>query len=173
MRNSKTRRLVFLSLLLAIAVIVNYLESLIPSIGIPGVRLGLTNIVIMVILYNFTITEAIIITILRVFVVGLIRGTLFSIPFFMSFMGAILSILIMAILKNVKIFTEIGVSIAGSFMHCVGQIIVAIIAMDSFGLIYYLPILILISVPTGVFVGIVSRKLNSLNLFTDTLSIKN
>lgn len=170
MKNNKTRRIVFLSLLLAIAIVVNYLESLIPSIGIPGVRLGLTNIVIMIILYNFSITEATLITILRVFVVGLLRGTLFSIPFFMSLSGAILSILMMAILKNAKIFTEIGVSIGGAFMHSVGQIIVAIIAMDSIGLIYYLPVLIMLSVPTGIFVGLVARKIISLDLFKKTFT---
>ena len=153
----KTRRLVYLSILLSLAVIVNYLESLIPSIGIPGVRLGLTNIVILLILYNFSFPEAFTVTILRVFLVGLIRGTLFSIPFFMSLSGATLSILVMFILKNAKVFTEIGVSIGGAFFHASGQIIVAIIFMKTISLIYYLPILLLTSLLTGIFVGLVVR----------------
>ena len=153
----KTRRLVYLSILLSLAVIVNYLESLIPSIGIPGVRLGLTNIVILLILYNFSFPEAFSVTILRVFLVGLIRGTLFSIPFFMSLAGATLSILIMFVLKKAKVFTEIGVSIGGAFFHVSGQIIVAMIFMNTTSLIYYLPILLLTSLLTGIFVGVVVR----------------
>ena len=126
----KTKRIVYLSILLSLAVIVNYLESLIPSFGLPGVRLGLTNIVILLILYNFSFPEAFLITLLRVFLVGLVRGTLFSIPFFMSLSGATLSVILMFILKQLKIFTEIGVSIGGAFIHAVGQILIAIIFMN-------------------------------------------
>ena len=151
----KTRRIVYLSVLLAIATIVNYLESLIPSIGIPGVRLGLVNIVILLILYNFSFGEAFSITILRVFLVGLIRGTLFQIPFFMSLSGATLSILAMFLLKSAKIFTEVGVSIGGAFFHASGQILVAMIVMNTASMIYYLPILLLTSLLTGIFVGVV------------------
>ena len=157
----KTRRIVYLSILLSLAVIVNYLESLIPSFGIPGVRLGLTNIVILLILYNFSFPEALLITILRVFLVGLIRGTLFSVPFFMSLTGAILSLLMMYLLKHIKLFTEIGVSIGGAFMHATGQIIVAIIFMNTLGIVYYLPILLLTSLATGIFVGIVVMKVRT------------
>lgn len=157
----KTRRIVYLSILLSLATIVNYLESLIPSFGIPGVRLGLTNIVILLILYNFSFPEAFSITILRVFLVGLIRGTLFSIPFFMSLSGAVLSVIMMFILKKCKIFTEIGVSIGGAFTHASGQIIIAMIFMATPSLIYYLPILLLTSLITGIFVGIVVMKIRN------------
>ena len=154
---TRTRRIIYLSVLLSLAVIVNYLESLIPSIGIPGVRLGLTNIVILLILYNFSFPEAFLVTILRVLLVGLIRGTIFSIPFFMSLTGATLSIIIMFLLKKAKIFTEIGVSIAGAFFHASGQIIIAIAFLSSPSLIYYLPLLLLTSLLTGIFVGIVVK----------------
>ena len=154
----KTRRIVYLSVLLAIAVVVNYLESLIPSFGIPGVRLGLTNIVILLILYNFSFGEAFLITILRVFLVGLIRGTLFQIPFFMSLTGATLSIIVMFILTKIKLFTEIGVSIGGAFFHVLGQILIAIIFMQTYSIIYYMPVLLLTSLLTGIFVGIVVMK---------------
>ena len=154
----KTRRVVYLSILLSLAVVVNYLESLIPSFGIPGVRLGLTNIVILLILYNFSFGESFLITILRVFLVGLIRGTLFQIPFFMSVCGAVLSVVVMLGLKKAKVFTEVGVSIGGAFFHVLGQIVVAIVFMQTFSIIYYMPILLLTSLLTGIFVGIVVMK---------------
>ena len=155
----KARRIVYLSILLSLAVIVNYLESLIPSFGIPGVRLGLTNIIILLILYNFSFSEAFIVTILRVFLVGLVRGTLFSIPFFMSLSGATLSVIVMFALKHAKVFTEIGVSIGGAFFHATGQIVVAMIFMQTASLIYYLPVLLLTSLLTGIFVGLVVKTI--------------
>ena len=155
----KTRRIVYLSILLSLAVIVNYLESLIPSFGIPGVRLGLTNIIILLILYNFSFPEAFLVTILRVFLVGLVRGTLFTIPFFMSLSGAVLSVLIMFALKNAKVFTEIGVSIGGAFFHATGQIVIAIIFMKTASIVYYLPVLLLTSLLTGIFVGLVVKTI--------------
>ena len=154
----KTRRIVYLSVLLAIAVVVNYAESLIPSFGLPGVRLGLTNIVILLILYNFSFPEALLITILRVFIVGLIRGTLFQIPFFMSLAGAITSLIMMQALIKAKIFTEIGVSIGGAFIHIVSQIFVLSIFIKTIYAFYYLPILLLTSLITGIFVGLVVMK---------------
>ena len=154
----KTRRIVYLSVLLAIAVVFNYAESLIPSFGIPGVRLGLTNIVILLILYNFSFSEAFLITILRVFLVGLIRGTLFQVTFFMSLSGAITSVVVMELLKHAKIFTEIGVSIGGAFIHIVSQILVLSIFIKSIYAFYYLPVLLLTSLLTGIFVGLVAMK---------------
>lgn len=157
----KTRRIVYLSILLAIAVVVNYAESLIPSFGIPGVRLGLTNIVILLILYNFSLGEAFLVTTLRVFLVGLIRGTLFQVTFFMSLSGATLSLLMMFVLMKAKIFTEVGVSIGGAFIHIVSQIVVLSIFMNTATIIYYLPILLLTSLLTGIFVGIVVMKIRN------------
>lgn len=154
----KTRRIVYLSVLLAVATVINYAESLIPSFGLPGVRLGLANIVILLILYNFSLPEALTVTILRVFLVGLIRGTLFQVPFFMSLAGAILSLITMFALKKAKIFTEIGVSIGGAFIHVVSQIIVLSIFMKTITIVYYLPVLLISSLLTGIFVGIVVMK---------------
>ena len=154
----KTRRIVYLSVLLAVATVINYAESLIPSFGLPGVRLGLANIVILLILYNFSLPEALTVTILRVVLVGLIRGTLFQVPFFMSLAGAILSLITMFALKKAKIFTEIGVSIGGAFIHVVSQIIVLSIFMKTITIVYYLPILLISSLLTGIFVGIVVMK---------------
>ena len=157
----KTKRIVYLSVLLAIAVVVNYAESLIPSFGLPGVRLGLTNIVILLILYNFSFGEALLITILRVFLVGLLRGSLFQVTFFMSLGGAFSSAIVMFALKKAKIFTEIGVSIGGAFIHVVCQILVLSFFMKTITIVYYLPLLILTSLLTGVFVGLVVMKVRT------------
>ena len=93
-----TRKIALLGVLTAGAIIIAILESFIPSIGIPGIKLGLANIVILVILYEIGIVEAIAVDLFRVFMVGLLRGSLFSMGFLMSLTGAVLSLGIMILL---------------------------------------------------------------------------
>ena len=94
----KTQKITLLGVLTAGAVIIGIIESFIPSIGIPGVKLGLANIVILVILYELGVLDAIIVNLLRVFLVGLLRGNIFSMGFLMSLTGAALSLGIMILL---------------------------------------------------------------------------
>ncbi len=154
MKNLK--RICILSMLLAMAIVLNMVETLIP-IFIPGVKLGLANIIILIMLYEFKPTEALIVNLLRIIIVGLIRSTLLSPTFLMSLTGGILSYLLMLLFSRGKIFSPIGVSVLGAVGHTVGQIVIAIILLDTTAVVYYLPLIALLSVLTGVFSGILAR----------------
>ncbi len=154
MKNLK--RTCILSMLLAMAIVLNMVETLIP-IFIPGVKLGLANIIILIMLYEFKPTEALIVNLLRIIIVGLIRSTLLSPTFLMSLTGGILSYLLMLLFSRGKIFSPIGVSVLGAVGHTVGQIVIAIILLDTTAVVYYLPLIALLSVFTGVFSGILAR----------------
>lgn len=161
------RKITYLGLFLCLAIIINLIESLIPSIIVPGARLGFSNIVIMVILYKYGFKESLIVLILRILLVGVFRGTLLSYPFYMSLFGGLSSILVMKAVKSIKLFTEIGVSVCGAVMHTIAQICVAIVMFDTIEISFYLPYLLIISLVTGVIVGLTSKKINSMNLSID------
>lgn len=154
MKNLK--RTCILSMLLAMAIVLNMVETLIP-IFIPGVKLGLANIIILIMLYEFKPTEALIVNLLRIIIVGLIRSTLLSPTFLMSLTGGILSYLLMLLFSRGKIFSPIGVSVLGAVGHTVGQIVIAIILLDTTAFVYYLPLIAILSVFTGVFSGMLAR----------------
>lgn len=153
-----TRKIALMGVLAAGAIIIAILESFIPSIGIPGVKLGLANIVILIILYEIGIVEAIIVNLLRVFIVGLLRGTIASMGFLMSLTGATLSLGIMIILYLlVKQFSIIGVSVVGSLFHVGGQLLVAMFFLGTSYVWFYLPIIAISAIITGVIIGIVAK----------------
>ena len=150
-----TRKIALLGILTAGTIVIAILESFIPSVGIPGVKLGLANIMILVILYELGILDAIIVNILRVVVVGLVRGSIFSMGFLMSLTGAVFSLGIMIFFYLlIKKFSIIGVSVIGSLFHVTGQVLIAMIFLGSAYVILYLPIIAISAIITGVFVGI-------------------
>ena len=154
----KVQKMALLGVLTAGAIVIAILESFIPSIGIPGVKLGLANIVILIILYELGIVEAITVNLLRVLVVGLVRGTFLGMGFFMSLTGAVFSLGIMILFYLlIKKFSIIGVSVIGSIFHVGGQILIAMIYLGSAYIVLYLPILAVSAIITGVFVGIIAR----------------
>lgn len=154
----KVQKMALLGVLTAGAIVIAILESFIPSIGIPGVKLGLANIVILIILYELGIVEAIMVNLLRVLVVGLVRGTFLGMGFFMSLTGAIFSLGIMILFYLlIKKFSVIGVSVIGSIFHVGGQILIAMIYLGSAYIVLYLPVLAISAIITGVFVGIIAR----------------
>lgn len=150
-----------LSLLLALSVVLNIIEACIPLFNgsIPGLKIGLANIVILFVLYEFDFKDALYISILRVFLVGILRTGLFSVSFMFSLSGAILSIIIMYLVKRFTKLSILGVSIVGSISHSIGQIIVAIFLVNTTSMIYYLPWILLFAIPTGIFTGIISKEL--------------
>ena len=152
------RRIALLGVLTSLTIVLSIFESFIPSIGIPGIKLGLANIVIIIVLYELGIIDAVIVNLLRVILCSLLRGNIFSMGFFMSFAGAFLSLGIMIIfylfLKN---FSIIAVSVIGSLFHVFGQILVAMIFLSTAYILYYLPIISLSAIVTGILVGITSR----------------
>ena len=154
----KVQKMALLGVLTAGAIVIAILESFIPSVGIPGVKLGLANIVILIILYELGIVEAITVNLLRVLVVGLVRGTFLGMGFFMSLTGAIFSLGIMILFYLlIKKFSVIGVSVVGSIFHVGGQILIAMIYLGSAYIVLYLPVLAISAIITGVFVGIIAR----------------
>ena len=154
----KVQKMALLGVLTAGAIVIAILESFIPSVGIPGVKLGLANIVILIILYELGILEAIIVNLLRVLVVGLVRGTFLSMGFLMSVTGAVLSLGIMILFYLlIKKFSIIGVSVIGSLFHVTGQLLIAMIFLGTAYIFLYLPFIAVSAIITGVFVGIVAQ----------------
>ena len=153
-----TRKIALLGILTAATIIIAVIESFIPSIGIPGVKLGLANIVILIILYEIGIVEAIIVDLSRVLLVGLLRGTIASMGFLMSLTGAVMSLGIMILFfLLVKKLSIIANSVVGSLFHVMGQILIAIIFLGSGYVLFYLPIIGISAIITGVLVGIVAQ----------------
>ena len=153
----KVQKIALLGVLLAATIVIAILESFIPSFTIPGIKLGFANIIILVTLYELGIWEAVFINVVRVFVVALVRGTFLSMGFFMSLTGAFMSLGIMILLVLlIKKFSIIGVSVLGALFHVVGQILIAMAYMGSGYVVFYLPIIALSAVITGVIVGLVA-----------------
>ena len=154
----KVQKMALLGVLTAAAIVIAILESFIPSVGIPGVKLGLANIVILIILYELGIWEAVVVNLLRVLVVSLVRGTFLSMGFLMSLTGCVFSLGIMILFYLlVKKFSIIGVSVIGSIFHVAGQILIAMIYLGSAYIFLYLPVIAISAIITGVFVGIVAK----------------
>ena len=150
------KRLAVIAMLMAMAIVLSILESFIP-VFIPGVKLGLANVIILIMLYEFKIKEAFLVDLLRILAVGILRGTLMSPTFVMSLSGGMLSFLVMLLFSRIKIFSVIGVSVLGSISHCIGQIIAAMILLSSQAVVYYLPFIMLLSCVTGVLSGIITK----------------
>lgn len=150
-----------LSLLLALSVALNIIESFLPFFNgiIPGLKLGLANIVTIFVLYEFGLKDAFYVGILRVFLVGILRTGIFSPTFFFSMLGAIFSITAMFIGKKILHLSIMGVSVLGSIFHSIGQVCMAILLLQMKTMIYYLPWLLLFSIPTGILVGIACKPL--------------
>lgn len=149
-----------LTMLLALSVVLNIIESFIPLFNgnIPGLKLGLANIIILIVLYMFSFKDALYVSLLRILLVGILRTGLFSMTFFFSLGGALFSLCSMFIAKKTKL-SIIGVSIVGSIFHSIGQILVAILIIKNTYIIYYVPWLLLFSIPTGILVGFTSKTI--------------
>lgn len=146
-----------IAMLLAFSIVLNILESFIPIFNIPGIRIGLANIPILVTLYIYGFKDALYVSILKVFVVGILRTGLFSITFYFSLFGSIFSIISMYLIKKLDL-SIIGVSIFGSFMHNIGQLIAAFIFINT-NLLYYLPLLTILSIMSGIIIGLISKEM--------------
>ncbi len=153
----KTRRLTTLALLTAGAMILSYVESMLPSLGIPGVKMGLANIAVIFALYRLGWKEALGISLVRVFMVSMLFGSMGALLY--SLAGAALSLGVMALLKHTDRFSETGVSVAGGVAHNAGQILVAIALLGNVRLVYYYPVLVLSGVAGGVLTGLTAAML--------------
>lgn len=144
-------------LIAALALVLSYLESLVPSLGVPGVKLGLPNIAIVFALYRLGWRDACIISLVRVFLVFLLFGNGAGLAY--SVVGAALSLALMGLLKKTGKFSSVGVSVAGGVAHNAGQILVAMAMLETVRLAWYLPVLWISGTVAGVLIGIVSGML--------------
>ena len=152
------KNIAFLGIFLALALVLSYVESFIPFFfGVPGMKLGLTNLIIVILLYCMGPKEAFVISIVRVFLAGFLFGNLFSIIY--SLAGAVLSLAVMSLLVKKTKFKTITVSAIGGICHNIGQLIVAAIVVESYNIFYYLPALLIAGLITGILIGIVSGEL--------------
>lgn len=141
----------------ALALIFSYIETLIPfSFGIPGIKLGLANLLTVILLYKRNAKEAFLLSVVRIILAGFLFGNLFSI--FYSLAGGILSLFVMAGLKKTGSFSVMGVSAAGGVSHNVGQLLVAMAAVETYQVGYYFPVLLVAGLVTGLLIGIVANE---------------
>lgn len=153
MRRAETKRLALGAMLVAFAMILSYIESLVPPlVAIPGVKLGLANIATVFVLYCLGERYAVAVSLLRVVLSSLLFGSAVSLIY--SLTGAVLSLVFMILLRRIGIFTPVGVSAAGGVAHNAGQIICAALIMENAGLTYYLAPLTVAGVITGCVIGI-------------------
>lgn len=148
----------YMGLLLSFALILSYVEALLPlEVGLPGVKLGLANLAVVLCLYLFGWKKALLLTVVKAVVSGFIFGNLFMI--FYSLAGAILSAFFMIILKKSGWFHVPVVSACGGIMHNMGQLLVALKTVDTYGVLYYAPMLIIAGLITGLAIGITASLL--------------
>lgn len=150
------KKIPYYGLFAALAILMGYVEMLIPiPVPIPGVKLGLANVIIIIMLYFMDTKSAFFVSLIRVLLSGLLfagfAGLLYSLA------GAMLSFVVMAFLKKTNKFSIVGVSIAGGIFHNVGQIVVAALAVENVRMAYYLPFLLVSGVVTGMLIGIVAK----------------
>ena len=149
----KSRQIARYALLVALAMVLSWLERLVPiSTAVPGVKLGLTNLVVIFALYRMGLRDAVMISLVRVLLVSMTFGNAYS--FFYSLVGAVLSMAVMVLLKRSGKFSVLGVSVAGGVCHNIGQILVAMTVLETAGLIYYLPVLMISGTAAGICIGI-------------------
>ena len=142
----------------ALALIFSYVETLIPvNFGIQGVKLGLANLVIVIAIYKMKLSDAFLLSVVRVVLSGFIFGNYFSILY--SLAGGALSLAVMALLKRAGGFSVIGISIAGGIAHNIGQLIVAMLVVETFRVAYYLPVLLLAGMLAGSVIGIAANEM--------------
>lgn len=153
----KTKRLVLLAMLTAVAMILSYVESLLPSVGIPGVKMGLANIAVIFALFRFGWKEAAALSLVRVVLVSHLFGSVGAMLY--SLAGAVLSLAVMALLRRIDRFSTVGISVAGGVAHNAGQILMAMLILQTKQLLGYLPVLAVSGIAGGVLTGLAAALL--------------
>lgn len=149
------RKTALTGMLVALAFVLSYIETFIPvNLGIPGAKLGLANLVVMVALYTLGTKEAFALSMVRILLTGLTFSSMAAMLY--SFAGGILSFVVMAIAKKTKLFSATGVSVLGGIFHNAGQILVAMWVLDTSTLIYYFPVLAVTGIVSGTVIGLLA-----------------
>ncbi len=154
-RKRSNKDIALTGVFIALAMILSYLESLVPiGFAVPGIKLGLANLVTIVALYKLGLKETIIISVGRILLSGVLFGNMMIIIY--SLAGAALSIIVMVLIKKIKIFSTTGVSICGAIAHNLGQIMVAVITLENMNIMYYMIVLAIAGAVAGTVIGVLS-----------------
>jgi heptaprenyl diphosphate synthase len=152
---NRTRKLAYTSVTIALALVLSYVETLIPGlVAVPGVKVGLANIAVVFALYRIGFKEAVVISLMRVVLSSLLFGSAVSLAY--SLAGATVSLALMAVLKKTKIFSVTGVSTAGAVSHNLAQVVVACLLLETTALAWWIPVLLVSGTLAGVVIGLVS-----------------
>lgn len=139
----------------ALALIFSYIEAIIPfNFGIPGIKLGIANLVILTSLYILGTGYTLAINVLRILVAGLLFNGLFGALY--SLAGGLLSLAVMVLLKKTGLFSTIGISMAGGVAHNLGQLLVAALIVSNMKLFFYFPVLLFSGIISGILIGILT-----------------
>ena len=154
---TKSGKIAYGAMLVALAMIFSYVESLIPiSIGIPGIKLGVANLVTVLGIFFLEPCEVLTVVIMRIFLVGFMFGNGVSIIY--SLAAGLISLAVMLIIKKTDKFSMVSVSVTGGISHNIGQLLAAAIVRKSTAVVYYLPPLLVAGTVTGLLIGIVAQK---------------
>jgi len=155
--NTNFNRITYGSMMIPFAMILSYIESMIPFyFGAPGIKLGLANFIIVLMIYQNRITDAFVINILRIVLTGFLFGNMYGILY--SLAGGIVSFGVMHLGKKCNLFGISGVSILGGISHNIGQLLVAFYVVRTSGVLYYIPVLMIGGLVTGLLIGIVAKE---------------
>ena len=153
-----SRDLVLLSLLLAMAVVLRLVENVLPfPIQLPGAKLGLANSITIIALLLFGTSKTLLLLAARILLVALLSTGLFTPGFFIGLGAAVLSFILMALAIRSHLFSPVGIGILGACAHNCGQLIVAMLLMQTTVIVSYLPLLLIIAIPTGLSTGLLAK----------------
>ena len=154
----KTKRIAYTGLLIALAFVFSYIEFLLPiNIGIPGAKLGLANLAIIVCLYTLGERDAFLLSMIRIVLVGFTFTNTAMMMY--SLAGGILSFAVMVLAKKTNKLSMTGVSVLGGVFHNIGQILMAMVMLSTDSLLYYLPVLMVTGIVSGVLIGILGAMI--------------
>lgn len=155
MKGRKAQQVALTGMFVALAFVLSYIENIIPiSIGIPGVKLGLANLVVMVALYTLGYRDALFLSIIRIVLVGFTFGSLASMMY--SLAGGLLSFLVMVLAKKSEKLSISGVSVLGGVSHNLGQLLIAMLLVENGKLFFYFPVLCLSGTVAGIGIGLLA-----------------
>ena len=157
-RNTSAQFVTRVALMASLALIFSYIEAIIPyNPGIPGIKLGIANIVTVVALYKFGWKESVGVSVIRIVIAGLLFNGLFGMLY--SLAGAIVSLAGMIGLKKTGLFSVVGVSMAAGVLHNLGQLFVAAALIEDLRIFFYFPVLLFSGIAAGILVGIASAMI--------------
>lgn len=155
----KTKIVSLMGVYTAVAMILAYVEVLLPPVfpAVPGIKMGLPNVIIIFLLYRYGASYAACVSFVRIVLVSLLFGNFVS--FLYSLAGGALSLLVMILLRRLNFLSAVGVSVGGGVIHNVGQILMAMLLLETAGLGYYLVVLIFTGTVMGILIGLCGNLL--------------